>query len=270
MSTATIGKYVVEYQATDADGTPIGNVTHLVADTPEEMFEKQKQAHIAAVQALARQNKAFNDLKARKATPIVEAPKPKQLTPEEERTLVQQATQPATAKDAIRKLTGINELEERVIRAEKAEAEARGKSIALTFMRNHLHDFYPCEANSVAMKQFLTDNNLEFTVDNLEIAFAAIGNDLAKDPKLSTQNNANNEVNNEHEQTAPPSEQPRRTSFGMQPGTTTGVRPTGRAADGKMTKKDVINLLKTNKAEFKRRMNDPKLKAEMDAALARG
>jgi hypothetical protein len=264
-------KYVQDYQAKDENDQPIGKPTHLEAETPEEMFEKLQIAHISATQALARQNRAFNELRARKLTP---APPPvvrPVLTPDQERQFANQVVQPETAKDAIRKLNGTEDLEERIKVIEDERAYVRGQNTANTFMRNHLHDYYSCEANSVAMKDYLKNNNLDWTVDNLEIAFAAIGDSLAKDPKWAVSTNANNtNKEEEEEQIVPPNghTQNRQASFGIQPGTIGGIRPTGRPSTGKMTKKEVIALSKTNKPEFLRRMRDPRLKAEMDAALA--
>lgn len=260
-------KIVQEYQATDREGNPIGKPTRLVADTPEEMYEKMRTAHVLAMQALDRQNKAYQDLKRAKLQPKVE-PVVKPLTHEEEQKAFIDAQNPVTAKDAIRKLSGTNELEERLKKAEDEAARARGKEQALIFMRNHLHDFYACQANSKALGDFLTREGLEFTADNLEIAFAAIGDDLAQDPNKQPSNNEPTIAVEPVVQTAPPSEQkPGRPNFGIQPGSGAGARPVTKTG---MTKKDVIELMRNNKTEFRRRMSDPKLKAEMDAALARG
>jgi hypothetical protein len=269
MSTEVAKAFVQEYQAMDAEGNPIGRPTHLEADTAEEMFDKMKHAHIAAVQALHRQNIAFTNLKNRKpvpAQPVVAAPK---MTPEQERAEAAKLINPATAADAVRKLAGTSELEEELKKTRAEQAFARGQAIALQFMQAHVKDFYPCQANSDALKRYLSDNNLAWEVDNLEIAFAAIGDQLAKDPNNAAPINPNNPSNEPEVENAQPSEQPRRQpTFGIQPGAGSGARPTGRPVG--MTKKDVITLAKTNKAEFLRRMRDPKLKAEMDAALARG
>jgi len=245
-------KWVVNYQATDSEGNPIGRPTHLEAETPEELIEKQKNAHIAATQALWRQNKAFEDLKHRKAQPLP-APKAVPQTQEE--------------KNA--------DYENRLVKTEDELRFARGQATGYAFMRNHSQDYWPCDANSAALAKWVTDNGYEFTVDALEIAFAAIGDDLAKDPRPKTSATTiptNGPTTNE--QTATPTAQPqaqqqRQPSFGVEPGTGTGARPTG-AQTGQMTKKRVIELRKKDPKEFRRRLNDPKLKAEMDAALARG
>jgi hypothetical protein len=193
------------------------------------------------------------------------------LTPEQEKQFAAQIVKPETAKDAVRKLSGVEDLEERMSEIETERIKNNIQSNVNEFMRRHVKDYFPCQANDAAFKQFMKDQDLAWTVDNLEIAFDAIGNDLAKDPKWSAVNtNANNTNEQEEDQIVPPNghTQSRPASYGIQPGSSTGIRPTGRPSTGKMTKKDVINLAKTNKPEFHRRMRDPKLKAEMDAALA--
>src|ERR1700720_2160630 len=45
------GKWVIDYQPTDEQGNPIGRKTHLEADSPEELIEKQLQSNDAAVRA---------------------------------------------------------------------------------------------------------------------------------------------------------------------------------------------------------------------------
>ena len=54
-------KIVVEYQATDENGQPIGRPTHLEAYSWEEMSRKQQEAHVQAT-------RAFHRLKAQKTT----------------------------------------------------------------------------------------------------------------------------------------------------------------------------------------------------------
>src|SRR5579859_2607683 len=48
------GKWFVDYQPMDETGKPIGRKTHLEADTPEELIEKQQQAHLEATRAYFR------------------------------------------------------------------------------------------------------------------------------------------------------------------------------------------------------------------------
>lgn len=260
-------KYVIEYQATDeTTGEPIGRMTHLEADTAEEMFAKQQEAHIAAARALARQNKAFNDLKSRKLQPIAPPAAPR-MTAEQEAnyaaTVSNNGAAPSQKKEAIREISGITELEKRLDAAEAKAQFADGERVAIAFMRNHLRDYYPCDANKKVVSDFLKENNLEFTLDNLEIAFVNVKDQLADDPRL--QNNPTPIAS-----TAQPQAQQRQSGFGIEPGSGSGNRPVAQAGNGKMGKKDVLAKKKADPAWWRQVMQDDKLRAEVDAALARG
>lgn len=259
-------KYVQQYQATDEEGNPIGRPTHLEADTPEEMFQKYQEAHVAASRALARQNKAFNDLKSRKLQPIAPPAAPR-MTAEQEANYAAVVGNPGAApsqkKEAIREIGGITELEKRLDAAEAKAQFADGERVAIAFMRNHLRDYYPCDANKKVMSDFLKENNLEFTLDNLEIAFVNVQSQLADDPRL--QNNPTPIA----EPTAPRQAQQSQPGFGIQPGSGSGNRPVAQAGNGKMNRKDVLAKKKADPAWWKKVLQDPALEAEVNAALAR-
>jgi hypothetical protein len=263
-------KFTEDYQATDpVTGEPIGHPTHLTADTAEEMIAKMRKAHINATIALSRQNKAFDDLRKSKLTRHVE-PVVKKLTETEKKQAVAGVANPATAEDSVRKLSGIESLEERLARVEKENLYNKGRAIGFEFCRKH-PEFYQCDANSKALYKFLRDNGLEHTVDNLEIAFASLQDELAADPKKPVVNNdpANNDLPNNEPPNAPSSDLERRPpSFGVQPGTGTGARPTGRTVG--MTKKDVIAKKKADPKWWKEAINNPTKLAEINAILARG
>jgi len=244
-------KFIVDYQATAEDGTAIGKPTHLEADTYEEIIEKMKQAHIAATRALARQNEAFNKYKQLKVTPKPAA----------------DAT-PATT-------------EQRVDKLEKESDFVRGQRTALEFMRGHVADFYPCEANAATLKEWIHENDLEWTADNLEIAFEACRSLLApippknsnfETPVVETAVNNGSAINTEiAEHTAQPPAQTRQPGFGMQPGTGTGTRPANNSTTaGKMTKKDVLEKRKKDPQWWKAQLADPVKLAALNAILARG
>ena len=56
---------------------------------------------------------------------------------------------------------------------------AREKEVALEFMTRHIEDYNRCQANGKILASYLRDNDLEWTVDNLELAFAATESQLA-------------------------------------------------------------------------------------------
>jgi hypothetical protein len=270
--------YSMDYQATDTDGTPIGNLTHLTADTPEEMFEKMKTAHINALRLWQAQNRRFEELKTRKVTPKAEKTAPAMSQIDEGRyaaTISDPSAPPAQKKEAIRQLGGIIQQEDQLQKLEADRAYLRGQQIGLQFQRNHVHDYFPCEANSKALTSWLDEHQLEFELDNLELAFLDIGEKLAKDPSKRTATNAvtNATPINQpivEENSTPPSEtQRRQPNFGIQPGQGSVARPANTTA-GKMTKKDVLAKRKADPVWWKKVLNDPDLQKEVNEALARG
>jgi hypothetical protein len=63
------------------------------------------------------------------------------------------------------------EYQKRETELKNKEAFESGRSISNEFMRRHLHDYNPCEANQKAIGEYFATHNLEFTLDNLEAAF---------------------------------------------------------------------------------------------------
>lgn len=291
-------RIVVDYQVTDPEsGKPIGNRTHFEADTWEEMSEKQKIAHELAT-------RAYERVKNRKITTKPEEPPKSKLTDEQlEAALadIRKSEDPKQAVAALRRVTGAEdaEAERRALKEEKAALAAQ--AISFEFMRQHLHDYNPCDANGKEIGKYITDNNLEWTRDNLEEAFDQVRDKLAPPvaPAVSTPAPAlvNAPVATPPQaaaiaEQAPVIETPpaptviapatpeppivaaeptpapaapnppvvrRVPNSGIVPGTTVG-RPTGPAPVG-LTKQDIAKMPNT---ELRRRMRDPKLRAEIE------
>ncbi len=144
------GTYVLTYQVTDANGAPIGSKSVFAGRSESECYKKSMQAHQSAQQAIER---------LRKRSPIYK---------EGAAPTVDQAITAAAL-------------------AEKQMIEARE---AYIFMQNHLpgsdHPYHPCQANSTILSNWLEQNDLEFVAENLEIAFDAVENSLAKTNKPAT------------------------------------------------------------------------------------
>jgi hypothetical protein len=157
-------KIVREYQVRDEDGTPIGRPTHLEAWSMDEMLEKMQTAHENAT-------RAFHRLKKQKLT-FKQEPKTV-LTPEQ---IAEAAKVALEAKDSEKVTDVIRQVieteyqkRERELRQQKDFEE--GRAISNEFMRHHLHDYNPCEANQKEIGQYFAEKQLEFTLDNLEAAF---------------------------------------------------------------------------------------------------
>lgn len=167
-------KIVVEYQATDEEGKPIGRPTHLEAYSWEDMSKKQTEAHINALRYAER-------VKNRKITQKQPEPITPELTSEElaAASADLDSNDPAKKAAAIRKLNRTDLLEKKLRETDAEKEGARQASVSYAFMRNHLQDFNPCNANAQILSAYINDNNLEWTEDNLEEAFSKVIDQLA-------------------------------------------------------------------------------------------
>lgn len=166
-------KIVLDYQVHDENGNPIGRKTHLEADSWQEMSEKQKTAHTEAT-------RAYERLKKRQAVP---RPKETPVTLMSDDDAIAAAND-LKSDDLERVQAAQRKLDADAIILERAEARAerlraREEQVAYLFMRDHLHDFNPCAANAQILSDYLKENELEWTLDNIEIAFAATEPQLA-------------------------------------------------------------------------------------------
>lgn len=174
-------KLVREYQVRDDKGNPLGRPTHLEANSAEEMLDKMQAAHENAVRFAHRtKNAAF------KPAP----PKPGVLSEDEINAIAKEALESGDATKAVESVrriidqTATNRLAkvaEKEETLEQQKLEVEGKKIAYIFMQKHVHDFNPCEANSLRIGEYLDEHNMLFTLDNLEVAL----DDLNSENKLA-------------------------------------------------------------------------------------
>lgn len=177
-SKGVIQHIVQEYQIKDeATGAPIGRPTRIAATSWAEFIAKKDECHAQAT-------RAFNRLKSQKTSFKSQQqpaePQYAQLTDDEMAQAIKdlKGDDAAKAVAAARKIAGSEVAKDRNA-ARDAEAKANGQRIGYEFMRRHANDFNPCKANSDLLGKFLDDNGLEFTVDNLELAFIAQEDKLA-------------------------------------------------------------------------------------------
>lgn len=169
-------RYIEEYHVRDEDGTPIGRATHLEARTLPELTAKKQEVHTQAT-------RAFHRLKKQKLTFKQE---PKTILSVEQ---IQEAARVALESKDSNKVVDVihatieTEYQKRESELRQKEVYEEGRAISNEFMRRHLHDFNPCEANKKAIGDYFAEKNLEFTLDNLEAAFQDLleqGNKLVK------------------------------------------------------------------------------------------
>ena len=163
-------KIVREYQIRDEQGRPIGKPTHLEADTWEEMSAKQEEAHANAMRYAER-------VKNRKPTPAP-APLPTPLT-EPELVALQNDLEkgtPAQKAAAIVKIAGDQVIKDNQEMRAKLRQQDENQQ-ANEFVNRHKDDYNACYANNLLLGQYLVQNKMAVTADNLDIALEAILNE---------------------------------------------------------------------------------------------
>jgi hypothetical protein len=297
-SEGRIQRVIQEYQVKDESGNPIGRATHIEARTWPEFIAKKDECHVQAT-------RAFNRLKSQKVSfkqqPV--EPEYKPLSDEEMTALVKdlKGDDAAKAVAAARKIAGSEVAKDREV-AREATAKARGAQIGYEFRQRHISDFNPCKANSDLIGKYLEENQLEFTLDNLEIAYIALEHELApvsvpasrvEVPPVvnppATVPQALPAVQHPSAQLAerpaaaaalpaapvPPAPQPVAenptpaqqrpgVNGGLEPGSLSAQRPTVSGTP-KLTREDI---LKMDKEKLKRLVKDPNKRAELNAILA--
>lgn len=158
-------RIVREYQVRDEEGNPIGRPTHLEAWTTDEMYEKMQTAHENAT-------RAFHRLKKQKLQ-FKEQEQNRLLTPAEIKaaaTKALEAKDPEEAEKVVRSIIDAD-FKEKEIKLQQDRDFQNGVAIGNTFIRRHMKDFNPCEANQKALGEYLRTHGLDFTLDNIEAAF---------------------------------------------------------------------------------------------------
>jgi hypothetical protein len=157
-------RYSQEYQVRDEDGTPIGRPTYLSARTLAEFLAKKDEAHISATRAFYRLKKQKLTFKQEKTTLLT----PEQIS--EAARIALEEKDPSKVTDVIN-ATIESAFEKRERELREKELRAEGAAITNNFLRDHLHDYKPCDANNAALIGYLKEHNMEFSRDNMEAAF---------------------------------------------------------------------------------------------------
>jgi len=247
-------QWEVDYQPTDDNGNPIGTRTHLGPfATAEELIEAQTKAHQNAVRGYFR---------LKNATPTPKKPgfQPKPISVDDETSAALSLLDPSKARKAIRTLVEAEygNIDERLTKAEEREAAAERQRVAYQWMAAH-PEFFNCNANGKILADYLNSNQLEWTPDNLDIAFAMTQDRMAQSPAATPP-----PVEAPPEPPPnPPQRRPQATPD-LQPGTLNGNPRTQKPG---LTKADYLRMGRDNPAEFKRHLANPKLRAEMQKAL---
>jgi hypothetical protein len=165
-----ITRLVTDYQVTDENGNAVGRPTHLEARSWPELWTKQREAHVQAT-------RAFSRLKAQKVTFRQQA-QPKAPSKEEMLEQILKSDDPAQAVAAVKKAAEVTPEQ----KAAQATSEANAALVTYQFLARHINDFNNCEANTKLLGEYFAENNLEWTLDNLEVAFKVLEDQLAPVP----------------------------------------------------------------------------------------
>lgn len=172
-------KFVFDREIKDAKGNVVRRI-HLEASTQEELNQKIADSY-------GRLTEAYENLKVQKLTVKKEVPAEPALSDDELEALVKEIRKgddPKSAVAALKKVTGIDKSEAEKQRLAVQQAEVDAQRTSNEFMRRHIHDFNPCEANGKVIGEYILGKNpqgevLDWTLDNLELALLAVQDKLA-------------------------------------------------------------------------------------------
>lgn len=259
---ATEQPVVFEFQHTDERGNPIIDprtgkpaFTNLTGANEREVLEKLKDSYLNVT-------RAYNRARVHKAVPKEPEPERKELSAEEQRQATLDLQDPTKSVAAARKLAGVDDLETEIKKTREEQNNAKALAAQYQFMSRHRDDFYPCKANSEIMWKYINENGLDpRDVENFEVAFNACLGQLAGRPSAAPA------VVPPPPPAIPDEHPPTRTvGGGIQPGAASGQRPKARSTN-EITKEKIREMQKTpeGRAEFKRRLRDPKFVEQVNA-----
>jgi hypothetical protein len=174
-------KFVIDFQAKDDAGNPIGRRTHLEAESQEELNSKWEKSYTEAVKYAERMKKRAE------ATPTP-APVEKVipvLTDVQRAELEKEAVESkdTTKADLAKVKLNLDDAnKDRKVAQERTEYERQQKESG-SFIAAH-PEFFPCEANAKVLADQMKGKY--WTADNLEIAYAEVESKLASRPETNT------------------------------------------------------------------------------------
>ena len=274
-SAGNITKIIKTYQARDESGNPIGRPTYLEAKNWAELSVKQQNAHEHAVRFGERVKKQQitkkTDVAPVQTLSDAELQKLQDELKSEDRDVAAKAAEQVRRNDETKKFA----------EADKAIEDARQAKVSYAFLTKHVNDYNSCQANNKLLSDYIHDNKLEWTEDNLEAALIAVESQLAEKEQPAFAVPANPAPvtpapvvpppapvatpvppavpNNP----APPAARPG-VNGGLVPGEQSAPRPSSQPKG--LTKEDVQKM---SREEFRRRMKDPKFQAEVNALKIR-
>jgi hypothetical protein len=277
-----VTKYTMAFPITDEQGQAIldrngkARFTNIIGDTPEEVAVKIAQANIEVTRALNRANQHIDTLKNKKPTPLRPAPNlaGTPLTSEEQVQVGLDLQDPRKAAAAVEKVvqSRVTPVAQEVSRQATTLNIDERRRIAREFIAAHTHDYYSNDANGMMLNQYLKEHGYEYTLDSLEVAFAALQGHLAQKPAAPAA--PGNEPPAEPSNAAPgneppnpgnPSPQQRRAPVGGLTNSQASSRP---ASELTLTKEQALHMLYKEPQKYELWMRDPVKNKILNRALA--
>lgn len=275
-----IVKIVKTYQARDDAGNAIGRPTYLESKSWAELSVKQQTAHENAVRFAERVKK--QQFTKKKDEPVIQVLTDTELLQLQEELKGEDRDKAAQAAEKVR----VNDDRKRVLEADQAIKNALAAKESYKFLAKHVHDYNNCEANNNILNGYITDNNLEWTEQNLEAALIAVESQLAPKEQPAPVASANPVPTTPapivppptvvappappaapnapaSQPVAPPAPRPG-VNGGLVPGEQSAPRPSSQPKG--LTKADIKAM---SREEYRRRLSDPKFVAEVNALLAK-
>ena len=273
-------KYTINFPLTDEQGQPLldragkARVTHLIADSAEELITKMATSNLEVSRALDRSNRHIETLKSKRPTPRAVAPdlKAKPLSQEETIQVGLDIQDPRKAAAAVEKMveSRIGPVAGEVERQRQTLDQTAKVRLGREFFSRHKDDLADIAANGSMLAKWITENELDWTLDNLEIAFVTLGDRLVR--PVPPRNAApaepapgNDAPGNEEPNPGTPPPPQRRAPVGGIRDSQASARP---GASAVLTKQQALDMLYKDPRKYEAWMRDPEKNAILNRALA--
>jgi hypothetical protein len=160
-------KIVRDYQVEDEQGKPLGRRTHLEGWTVEEIYAKYEAAHTNAVRYAERLKKRVDTFEAASRT----AKTAEEANQQANAAVVEakETNDPEKFNEAVNKKS----VAQRETDAARSAQQKYANVIIESWMDDHKEDYVPCEASAELLNQYMGQNSLQLSYENLERAFQA-------------------------------------------------------------------------------------------------
>lgn len=283
-------KYGITVGLTDDNGEPIldtqghQRIVNLVGDSEQEVVQKLLGSIQDLSRKLERAGRRIETLRNAKPTPA-QAPvkiEGKPLSSEEATQVGLDIQDPRKAAEAVKKVVEsvvpVPVIASEIEKQSQESETRRRREVAREFILLHRDDYNPADANGAMMNQYLAANRLEYTLENLEIAFANLQGRLIAVARRSAETPPTDP--NGTPPNAPPKNEPPRNDAPNpgnrtpqnRPAPTGGIRNRNASAipadATTLTREQALHMLYNDPRTYEEWMRDPVKNAQLTRALA--